>query len=960
VTDPLRRRRVEEVCDAALDRAPDQRAAFVAAACGDDAELRQAVEALLAHADAADAFLRVPVADVAAYVLGDTRSAARVGAHIGSHKILSFLGAGGMGEVYRAHDVKLGRDVAIKVLPNTFVSDPVRRARFEREARVLATLNHPNIGAIYGLEHAEGIPALVLELVDGPTLADRIASGPIPLAEALPIALQIAHALEAAHERGIIHRDLKPGNVKLRPDGTVKVLDFGLAKAIDPPVGSVDGKLSDTAAAPLATESRVIAGTPAYMSPEQASGKPLDERTDIWAFGCVLYEMLTGTPAFKAGDVAETLVRVLREDVDWSLLPQELSPITGAFLRRCLTKNPRQRVSSIADLRLALEGAFEPQSVRATPAGAKSWPARGRLLALAATIVVAAVIVFAVWNSRDRVAVPGVTRLEMPLPAGQDFYFNGRNIVAISPSGNQVAFTAGPGLWLRSLDQLEARQIAGTELEGRSPFFSPDGQSLGYYAAGELRRVALTGGAPVTLAKIVNPWGATWGEDGTILYGQGPQGIWRVPATGGTPERVIAVAKGEVAFGPQLLPGGEWILFTLRPRGVGSWNRAQIVVQKIGTDERTILIDGGRDARFIPTGHLIYGLHGVLLAVPFNAPARRVTGNAVPLIRNVYDAGTITGAVHYGVAANGSMAYVPRIDTSLRMSWVDRNGHEQEIPVEPRAYRHARISPDGTRIAVEIEDDNSTDVWVGDSVRGMFTRLTREDDVASDPIWTRDGSRVVFSAVRQSDGLFVQAADGSGAAEHLVDGSGGVRAMASTTDGHLAYEELAGTDVRVVRLNEPAAAERIPLFDAPEYFYERLPALSPDGRWVAYQSIESGRMEVYVRPFPNVRSARWQISSGGGFAPLWSPDGSEIFYRNASSMMGVQIQTNPMFRLVASRPLFNLAGYVLAGQRGIRYDVGPDGRFLLLKNNVPATDSIRKIVVVQNWFEELRRLVSPR
>jgi serine/threonine-protein kinase len=331
------------------------------------------------------------------------------------------------------------------------------------------------------------------------------------------------------------------------------------------------------------------------------------------------------------------------------------------------------------------------------------------------------------------------------------------------------------------------------------------------------------------------------------------------------------------------------------------------------------------------------------------------------VVRNVFDAGTITGAMHFGVAANGSLVYVQRVDTALELTWVDRNGHEQAIPAEPRPYRHPRISPDGTRIAVEVDDPNNVDIWIGNSTRGTFTRLTRGEDVDSDPIWTRDGTRVVFSSVRGTEGLFIQSADGSGAAEHLVDGAGGVRAVTWTSNGELAYEELAGTDIRILPLGGGSAPQLIPLFDAPEYFYERLPALSPDGRWLAYQSIESGQMEIYVRPFPNVTDGRWQISSGGGFAPLWSKDGQEIFYRNASSIVAVQVQTQPVFRTVTSKPLFNLAGYVLAGQRGIRYDVGPDGRFLLLKNDTPGEVGLRRdIVLVQNWFEELKRLVAAK
>ena len=889
-----------------------------------------------------------------------------LGTRLGPYEVTAQIGQGGMGEVYRARDRKLQRDVAIKVLPEAFAHDTERLSRFEREARTLASLNHPNIAAIYGLEegpaeaghYVRGRPvcALVMELVEGETLAARIAKGPVPVPETMAIAKQIAEALEAAHEHGIIHRDLKPANIKVRPDGVVKVLDFGLAKALEPS-GSSSVSQMTTVTSPAITELGMILGTAAYMSPEQARGTTVDEQTDIWSFGCVLYEMLTGTAAFNAGDVSETLAGVLRGDIDWSLLPKELSPVLRAFLMRCLYRDPKQRVHDMADLRLALEGAFGAALSQATLPHEHAWPIRGRSFMVAAAAVTAVVAGLAMWSRNPPVDVPRVTRLQMPLPAGQDFYFNGRHILAISPSGTQVAFTAGPGLWLRSLDELEARQVPGTEIEGRTPFFSPDGQSIGFYAAGQLRRVSVTGGAPVTLAKILNPWGASWSDSGMIYYGQGPEGIWRIPAQGGAPERIIAVGEGELAHGPQLLPGGEWMLFTLRPRGVGSWNRAHIVLQSLATGERVVLIEGGRDARYLLTGHLIYGLNGSILAVPFDVRARRLTGGAVPVVRNVYDAGAITGAEHFGVATNGSLAYVPRFDTALRLTWVDRNGREQEIPTEPRPYRHPRVSPDGTLIAVEIDDPNDVDVWIGEGGRGAFTRLTRGDDVDSDPIWTRDGSHVVFSSARDTDGLFRQPADGSGAAEHVIDGAGGVRAVTWTLDGRLVYEELAGADIRVLSLSGGSAPQVIPLFDAPEYFYERLPALSPDGRWLAYQSTESGEMEIYVRPFPKVMSGRWQISNGGGFAPLWSPDGREIFYRNASSIVAAQIQTEPVFKVVTSTPLFNLAGYVLAGQRGIRYDVGPDGRFLLLKGDSSDDSSRRNIVLVQNWFEELKRLV---
>jgi serine/threonine-protein kinase len=683
------------------------------------------------------------------------------GTPFGQYELIELLGRGGMGEVYRAHDTKLKRQVAIKILPPSVSADPDRLSRFQREAEVLAALNHPHIAAVYGLEDSGGVKALVMELVDGEDLAERLIRGAIPLHDALPIAKQIAEGLEAAHDRGIIHRDLKPANIKIRSDGTVKVLDFGLAKPVDSRPASGDLSTSPTITTPAMTQAGMVLGTAAYMSPEQARGRPVDKRSDIWSFGCVLYEMLTGTRPFAGEDVSEVAASVLAREPDWSRLPADLSPGLDVVMRRCLQKNPKQRIGDMQDVRLALEGAFDVRQP-STDTSHNRWSARNLAVLIAAAVVTtAAVTALAAWILLRSDSPRSVTRLQMPLPAGQTFYFNGRPIVAISPSGRQVAFQAGLGLWLRSLDELEAKPIPGADGEARGPFFSSDGQWIGYYASGELRKVSVTGGAPVTLTKAVNPWGATWGADNMILYGEGSQGIWRIPAAGGTPEQIVTVADGELAHRPQLLPGGEWVLFTLRPRGVGSWNRAQIVIQSLATRERVVLIDGGRDARYFPNGYLIYGLNGSLLAVPFDVRARRISGGAVPLVRDVFDSGTISGAVHFDVAADGSLIYVPRIDTALRLTWVDRNGREETVPGDPRPYRHPRVSPDGTRIAVEIEDPNNTNVWVGDSKRGGFAQLTRGEDIGSDPIWTPEGKHIVFSSVRGPEGLFLQAADGS-------------------------------------------------------------------------------------------------------------------------------------------------------------------------------------------------------
>ena len=556
-----------------------------------------------------------------------------VGSTIAHYEVTALIGEGGMGEVWEATDTKLNRQVALKILPEAFATDPDRLARFQREAQVLASLNHPGIAAIYGIEETDNTRALVLELVEGPTLADRITQGSIPIEEALPIAKQIAEALEAAHEAGVIHRDLKPANIKVRDDGTVKVLDFGLAKALVGEGQTAD--LSQTATVTAAgTRAGVILGTAAYMSPEQASGKPLDRRTDVWAFGCVFYEMLTARQAFPGDSLSEVIAGVIKSEPDWDILPSQVAPLLRSFLRRCLAKEPKQRIRDIGDVSLALEGAFETDGWQtAESAAVPQLAVWRRALPVAVALVVGGFGMWVLMRSPPEPRAP-VVRFSIPLATDDTFSYSGRHVLAVSPAGTHVVYTVNGGLSLRPVDRLQATPVSGTEAEARSPFFSPDGQQIGFYAAGQLQRVSISGGASVTLAEADNPWGASWGADDSILYGQGPQGIWRVPATGGAPEQVISVEDGEEAHGPHLLPGGQWVLFTWRPAGA-SWDQARIVLHSLASDERIMLIDGGRDARYVPTGHLVYGLDGALLAVPFDLATRQVTGGAVPLVDGV-------------------------------------------------------------------------------------------------------------------------------------------------------------------------------------------------------------------------------------------------------------------------------------------------------------------------------------
>ena len=902
------------------------------------------------------------------------------GTRLGPYEVTAQIGAGGMGEVYRATDTDLKRQVAIKVLPASVAGDADRLARFQREAEVLAALNHPNIAAIYGLERSAGFTALVMELVEGPTLAERLAQGSRlraqghPVDEALPIAKQIAEALEAAHEQGIIHRDLKPANIKVRPDGTVKVLDFGLAKALEPGSGSRDqaspsDTQSPTIATPAMTQAGMILGTVAYMSPEQARGRVVDKRADIWAFGVVLFEMLTRKRAFEGTSTAETIAQVLTVDIDWSALPADVPAAVRHLLTRCLERDPRRRLRDIGEARLILENpATLPSASEAVgQGGPSSW--RPLMLMAAGGLLAGGLLAgLAVWRWVGDTSPPPVTHTSIPLAEGQSFTYPGRRYVAVSPSGTHIAYTAGPGLWLRSLAERDARLVPGVDQDPRSPFFSPDSQSLGYYASGALWRVSITGGAPTRLVAAIVPWSASWGADGTILYGQGPDGIWRVPDIGGEGTRIIAAGAGESMFGPQLLPGGEWVLFTLLPAGVGLWDQARIVVQSLSTGERVTLVNGGRDARYLPTGHLVFALSNGLLAMPFDVETRKV-GTAAPLVDGVADAINITGAAQFDVAETGTLVYAPRsVSDRLTLTWVDRGGREEVVPAEARAYRHPRVSPDGQRLVIEVLEFDDTNIWVGDR-RGTFTPLTLEEGDDSSPIWSSDGSRIAFSSARSGGGLFSRAASGTRTDQLLVRGVEW-RPSTWTTNGRLVYEQLRGGQIEVMG-NEPGdPPQSFTLVNDPAYFDILHPSFSPDGRWLAYHSTESGQSEIYVRPFPNLDDDKHLVSSGGGYSPVWSADGKELFYFHGlgvtarpqrtpdGRLMAVTIRTQPTFAAGAPTPLFSLRDYVTPSPLGRQYDIGPDGRFLMLKDVTPGGSRIGgQIVIVQNWFEELKRLV---
>ena len=877
------------------------------------------------------------------------------GDRLGPYEITGELGAGGMGIVLRARDTKLDRDVALKVLPEAFTSDPDRLARFEREAKVLASLNHPNIGTIYGLEEADGVKALVLELVEGPTLADRIKQGPIPLDEALPIAKQIAEALEAAHEQGVIHRDLKPANVKVREDGTVKVLDFGLAKAFQP-----DSSASSLSASPTisltaaATRMGMVIGTAAYMSPEQARGKAVDKRADIWAFGAVIYEMLTGQQAFGGDDLSQTLARVIEREPDWAALGDRVPPVMTLFLRRCLDKDRRQRIHDVADVRLALDGAFETV--------ADSTPLTGRAAlpwGIATIAVVGLVAALSVLAGREPPAASPV-EFTIEMPERASFRVHSGSL-AISPDGSHVVFPVGRGptaqLYMRRLDRLEtAEPVRGTD-GGRVPFFSSDGAWLGFFAAGQMKKVSVDGGTALPVAAAPHWYGASWGDKGSIVYAPtffSP--LWRVDADGGEPRPLTTLEPDEQGhIWPQLLPGERAVLFTVY-RADGP----TIEAYALDTGQRHAILDGAF-ARYVSTGHLLFVRNTALLAVPFDLGGLATSGAAVPVIDDVAFSGAEAGS-QYAVSDDGALVYLTNatMNPPLVLESVDRSGQAEPL-FEPDLFTELNVSPDGGRIAVSLRDTGGgQDVWVLDLERETQTRVTGESGTELSIVWTRDATDLILSHEGALGWAAARmAADGSGELEPLLAGDlADVLPSSLGPDGQVLAYTLgtpASDDIWTVPLDAPS--DPTPFLETAAD--EGQPAFSPDGKWIAYQSNDSGRFEIYVGPFP-AHDRRITVSTDGGSEPVWSPDGQELFYRplDEDGVMVARVRgTAPELAFDASEQLFkghyNRHQFATGALRN--YDVMPDGeRFIMVR---PADTGRPRMNVVLNWFEELKARV---
>lgn len=768
---------IQDLYHRALARSEGERNRFLVEACGGDEPLRQEVESLLKHHSEAQQALSIPAIAMAAKIARRMES----GQQIGSYKVLSLLGTGGMGDVYRARDAKLKRDVAIKVLPEEFSSDSERVRRFQREAEVLASLNHPNIAAIYELEGFESSQYLVLELVEGETLAALTARGPIPIAEALAIARQIADSLEAAHEKGIIHRDLKPANVAITPDGTVKLLDFGLAKTST----GVNEDLSQTPTA-AGTEGGLIIGTAAYMSPEQARGKTVDKRTDIWAFGCVLYEMLSGKRAFAGETISDLIVATLEREPDWTALPALASPSIRRLLLRCLEKDPKRRLRDIGDARMELEtagGLANPAEEQVQTAASRTIIVNRALAAIAAVAVVAfAVIIFrwAPWRTSPPAAP---MRLNSELGADARLAVVSLNsALALSPDGSTLAFVGaknGLQIYIRRLGQLQAFPLAGTS-GALSPFFSPNGQWLGFFAGGKLKKISVTGGAAVTLADAVKPHGGSWGDDGYIVFAyDNVTGLQRVPSAGGKVEPLTKLAQGEATQKwPQMLPGAKAVLyFSNAATGPGTiYEDSNIVVQPLPSGTPKVLVRGGYHPQYVASGHLVYIHEGTLFAAPFDLNRLEVTGQAVPVVENISATGGSggDGSAQFAVSQAGAFTYLPEPNAELLspIVWLTHDGNATPLRAKPSDWRSPHLSPDGQRLAMEIANNGNIDVWIYEWARDALTRLT-SDPLDRTPVWTPDGTRIVFASGRagRNVNLYWQRADGTGEVQRLTESS---------------------------------------------------------------------------------------------------------------------------------------------------------------------------------------------
>ncbi len=967
-------RRLESVVQSALERPPDQRGAFLAEACGGDDELRREADALLEREARAADFLGADMGALAAaaitYSPGGTPSSRdavlAIGDKLGPYEIRARLGAGGMGEVYRAFDHSLGREVAIKLLPATFSSDPERLARFEREARLLASLAHPHIGAIYGLQQSGGLRAIVLELIDGETLETRLRRGALPIEQALSTAIQIADALDHAHRRGVTHRDLKPANIMLTKAGA-RLLDFGLAKWSGHANGFVNRATVTGSQRPDGVESLTlegtILGTPQYMAPEQLEGRSVDARADVFAFGAVLYEMIAGKRAFDAGSTAAVMAAVLNTEPAFSEAAP-MSPAIERVIRKCLAKDAGDRWQTTRDLSDELKWIADPRAHQ-VPHTIEAVPARRRLrvgnVAVAVLVALAiGVAGWAAWDVRSRrdISSGPVLRFSIPLQAPvSDF--------AISDDGTTIAYTqfvdGTAKLFIRHLDQLEASIVPGVE-RVNSPFFSPDGKWVAFFAAGRLFKVNVDKFTAPILLSILGPGvlaGAQWLADGTIIFSRTRHGLQRVPDSGGQASNLTELNQTPPEtdhHNPVMLPGGDAVLFTVHDHEGGF----HVAVENLSTKVRKVVVPSAFDARYLPSGHLVFARDRTILAAPFDLASLSITGAEVTVIEGV-SVFADNGKGDYQLSPTGTLVYLPVTPTDGRtLTWVDRSGAETPLALPPRRYSSLSISPEGGRIAVSIEEGTQRDIYIHDLGTDSEARFTRSGD-SHLPIWSRDGKYLTYSARSRTNPLgrtlMREPVDHSSAAQELASGGTGLAPGAwALRDERLLFTDSStlpdGERLLAVAPDRPGRVERIA--DGPQE--ERQPSVSPDGRWLAFTSTETRRSEIYVTSLVSAGTPR-QISTEGGFLPKWSADGQEISFRSRRGMMAVAI--DPASGAAVGKPRKLFEGQYVGGfdTMGMASKRSPDVRFLMIKPG-PGEQTAQPLRVVVNWVAEIRNRVA--
>jgi Tol biopolymer transport system component len=892
------------------------------------------------------------------------------GARLGSYEIVALIGAGGMGEVYRARDGKLTRDVALKILPSFLAGDPERRARFTREANLLATLNHPNIAAIYGFEPSDPSPALVLEMVEGPTLADRLEDGPVPIDDVLSIARQMAEALEAAHAQGIVHRDLKPANVKVRADGTVKVLDFGLAKAMAADSSPAVVAASPTITSPAATAMGTIMGTAAYMSPEQARGRAVDKRSDIWAFGAVVYEMLTGRRAFDGEDVSDTLANILKREPDWSALPPDTPAALARVVRRCLVKDPRQRTHDMGDVRIELEDGANAEATSATQiaVGGRSSRLAGieRAAWVAVALALAAAAGWGWWRGRaPEPAAVSVLRFQIPPPDKHSFGALGGGgggvvpLPAVSPDGRRLVFHAsdasGKGaLWLRSLDSFEARRIPDTE-DGAQPFWSPDSQSIAFFANGRIYRVDAAGGNRRELCAFRGiAQGGSWSTTGAIVFATGnPPSFMRVAAEGGQPTPVRlpgAENHRSPARWPWFLPDGRSFLYWARSGTQADEVLAGIHVAAIDSAvEGESLLQADTQAIFVAPNHLLFGRDSRLYRQHFDVATRQVSGDAVPVVDRLRTTQAI-GFGEFSASGTGVLAYRPGLDASNQFTWVDRKGVPLSTVGMPGRYRAPALSPDGRRLAYTDLNDGNLKILELESQ--MVRLLTTDPGTELAPVWSLDGTKIYYRS--DSGGAFVKDANGTSPPLRIFNQliQGPTQVVNHPTMGSLlllfgVLPNRQSQDILILPLTEKASLQAI--VSTP--FADVEPQVSPDGRWLAYASSDTGSNEIYVEPFPPDGKKRERISRSGGRQPLWRADSRELFFvSDDRKFYAVRVPASGPSQDIPPDYLFDMHANVAATRNS--YVPSSDGQRFLVNEVLDTEDA--PMLVISNWIAGIR------